>query len=438
MQNEEAYGHKRKRSGPLARQNHHRLDSSSCRLSHPDSMHFSPFYAKNSARRICHRRCVDASIKGCKDANGFDGGAIYGTRYLCAQSKARCGRKETSQQRWMIRNARSGLLSFVISVIGVLSLIQLDQVDAFHLPSMRCNRNSLTGSYIVPVAFRLRYEQSAMYSTTDESHNTVTTSPTPINPASTPQTTNEYSFFDEATVYIRAGSGGQGASTYRKGIKNQNGPPDGGNGGKGGDVIFQMDESLNTLAGLARYAWRPNSFGGGGGAKRRGNDGEATGRILTFRAENGGDGERRRRQGRNGKEAIVRVPPGTVILEELLMMPNDNHTAIREDDYDESKENDSEPIYKKLGTISRANPIMTIAKGGQGGEGSGINSQRGVRRPRNSPEGGERKRLKLTLKVVADVALVAVPNAGKSTLLSKVTRAKPKIAGKSYIDLLSR
>ena len=231
---------------------------------------------------------------------------------------------------------------------------------------------------------------------------------------------NEYSFFDEAFIYVRAGSGGQGASTYKKvGVTGQNGPPDGGNGGKGGDVILLLDPSLNTLAGLTN-SWKPNSFGGGVSSSSWKS---FRNRPKSFRAENGADGARQTKNGRYGKDTTIRVPPGTVVKQ-----------VVESGDADSEISNDK---LVDMGIVSEENDALIVARGGEGGEGSAIQGKsRGLRRLRSSPIGGERKLLKLTLKIVADVAVVGVPNAGKSTFLASVTRAKPKIANYPFTTLI--
>ncbi len=270
-----------------------------------------------------------------------------------------------------------------------------------------------------------------------------------------PDSNVEYSFYDEVTILVKAGSGGQGASTYKKGVGGQNGRPDGGNGGNGGNVVLVVDDSLNTLAGLSPNAFKANAFGGSGAAVSAANSNNRQPRYKSFRAEIGADGGRQMKSGRYGKDVTIRVPPGTVV-----------HKIV-EDDYDDDEYSDDEyEIEKKetlveLGTLllpeqggetttinseqdnagltrrmrssissyTRPTTTLIVAAGGEGGEGSGINHKgRGLQRPRLSPKAGEKFKLRLTLKLVADVALVGVPNAGKSTFLSKVTRAKPRIA----------
>jgi GTP-binding protein len=212
-------------------------------------------------------------------------------------------------------------------------------------------------------------------------------------------TFNEYSFFDEAVIYVRSGSGGQGSSTFKKGAKGQNAQPDGGNGGRGGDVYLVADESLNTLAGL-NNAWRPNSFGGSGAVAS--SDARAI-RPLSFRADNGEDGGRQFTNGRFGKDIKILVPPGTLVQEEI---------DVKQICEDTGEEITLETRHVDIGTVelSDTNNILLVARGGEGGEGNGAQSKfgRGVRRPRAPSIGGEKKRLKLTLKIVADVALVGV------------------------------
>jgi GTPase len=212
---------------------------------------------------------------------------------------------------------------------------------------------------------------------------------------------NQYSFFDEAIISVRAGSGGQGASTYQKLTGGGNGRPDGGHGGVGGNVILQVDPALNTLAGLS----------------------SSSSSLQYFRAENGGAGRRQFKNGRAGAHVVVRVPPGTMI-DEQVGVDDDNvpiwqplaKLMVAEPESDEFNDNDD------------STPSLIVARGGPGGEGTGIVKSRGVKRIRQAAGRGQERVLKLTLSLVADVAIVGVPNAGKSTFIAAVTRATPKIA----------
>lgn len=210
-----------------------------------------------------------------------------------------------------------------------------------------------------------------------------------------------YSFFDEASIYVRAGSGGAGSSTYKKAKKGQNGIPDGGAGGRGGKVILQLDDTLNTLAGLSKKT-----------------------RLLSYRAENGKPGGRMYDNGRCGEDCIVRVPPGTVVSYETERPKLDEQGEVVEREKGEEIEYDVE----ELGSVTFDKPDLKVASGGSPGDGTAVRKSSGGGETRAGPTGGQRFRLRLTLKIVADVAIVGVPNAGKSTFLASVTRAKPRIA----------
>lgn len=212
----------------------------------------------------------------------------------------------------------------------------------------------------------------------------------------------DFSFFDEASVYVRAGSGGQGASTYKKAKKGANGIPDGGSGGVGGNVVLELSTGLNTLAGLAS--------------------------SESFRAWDGGDGGRMYDNGRGGEDCVILVPPGTVArLETVVAKPSGG---------EEKKDTTTTTRVVDLGTVSRETPTIVVARGGRGGEGTATLKGKKMGAARRGAGGGERGTLKLTLTIVADIALVGVPNAGKSTFLAAVTRAKPRIADYPFTTIV--
>ena len=192
-------------------------------------------------------------------------------------------------------------------------------------------------------------------------------------------------FLDQAKIHVKAGDGGSGSASFRREKFIEFGGPDGGDGGHGGSIVFVVDKNLNTLIDF-RYQQH-------------------------FKAEKGKDGKGKKKTGKSGKNLILKVPIGTQIFEE------DNNTLIEDLTSPEQK--------------------IVIANGGKSGLGNVRFKSSTNRAPRKKTDGnkGESFWIWLQLKVIADIGIIGMPNSGKSSLLSVLTSARPKIANYPFTTI---